>query len=429
VISTNASDRAPVRSDSTGRRPLVLISGKDTSTDVGGHESYVRAHALAAAAAGFAPHVFCLGTRSAIDITDGATIHRVAAPRLRRPPAALQQAMLARAVVRFLLERRGPHLIHGFAIWSGAGVIASSALGRQGVAAVPVASAYATRAYEIEAMQAGLGPYISRIRRVRYRTWQRWSRLVDDRVEGRAYRRSQLVVINYESVRKILVEAYGQGLEIRRLPYASAWAFAPDEPEVSVPPPPKPLAALRPPSAPLVIAVSRHDPRKGLDVLLRALALLTASGVAFRACLVGPGRLLATHRALAANLGLAEQVAIPGRVDDVRPYLRHADVFVLPSRAEASGSVSLLEALQSGTAVVASSCDGIPEDVADGVDALLVPPGDSRALASALASLLLDPGRRAQLASASRQAYEHRFSAARFVESLSCTYAELGFVP
>jgi len=407
---------------------LVLISGRDASGEVGGHETYVRAHALAAAAAGFAPHIFCFGTRTTVSAADSATIHRVGAPRVRRPPAALQQSLLARAVVRFLLEHPGPHLIHGFAIWSGAGVIASRALGREGVPAIPVASAYGTRAYEIGAMQQGLGAHLGLARRARYRTWLRWSQFVDDPIEGRAYRRSRVVLVNYESVRRILVDAYGNGLDIRRLPYASAWAFTPDEPRPSVAPP-ELLATLQPASAPLIVAASRHDPRKGLDVLLRALARLASDGVAFRACLVGPGRLLAAHRTLLTDLGLAGQVAIPGRVDDVRPYLRSADIFVLPSRAEASGSISLLEALQSGTAVVASSCDGIPEDVNDGLDALLVPPGDTRALASALAALLVDPLRRAQLAKASRRAYEQRFSAAQFVGCLSRTYAELGFVP
>jgi glycosyltransferase involved in cell wall biosynthesis len=174
-----------------------------------------------------------------------------------------------------------------------------------------------------------------------------------------------------------------------------------------------------------VLAVSRHDPRKGIDVLLLALAELAASGVEFRACLVGPGRLLDAHRRLAAELGLDEQVVITGRAEDVRPYYDCADIFVLPSVAEASGSVSVLEALRAGTAVVASACDGIPEDLTQEYDALLVAPGDVQALSRALTLVLTDPARRARLAQRGHATYERKFSAAGFEAALGSVYAEL----
>jgi glycosyltransferase involved in cell wall biosynthesis len=119
-------------------------------------------------------------------------------------------------------------------------------------------------------------------------------------------------------------------------------------------------------------------------------------------------------------------VAIPGRVDDVGPYLRCADVFVLPSLQEGSGSVSLVEALEAGAAVVASRCDGIPEDVIDGTSALLVPPGEPVPLADALARVLEDPPLRAALAAHGRRLYEERFSPGPFIAALRDTYAEAG---
>jgi glycosyltransferase involved in cell wall biosynthesis len=113
----------------------------------------------------------------------------------------------------------------------------------------------------------------------------------------------------------------------------------------------------------------------------------------------------------------------------VLPYLRRADLFVLPSLEEGSGSVALLEALQMGTAVVASSCDGIPEDVTDGQHALLIPPGDVKALRDALARLLGDSSLRAALAARGRDLFEERFSAGRFVGALRDVYIELGVSP
>jgi glycosyltransferase involved in cell wall biosynthesis len=424
---------APHRGDADARRPLVLISGKDVLLGVGGQESYVRAHALAAARAGFAPHVFYLGARSAVHITEFGAVHAVGGPFGCRPPVAFHRRRLARAVATFLAEHRGPHVIHSFAIWSGAGVTASRLLARRGITAVPVASAFSTRKYEVAAMQGTLvGPHHRLAHRLHYRGWLAWVRLVDDAIEGRGYADSRVVLVNYESVRRLLTEAYGPGLEIRKVPYAPVSAFGGGGARGA--------AGLGgaggghaisrgPPRPPLVVAVSRHDPRKGLDLLLFALAELAAAGIAFRACLLGPGRLLSTHRRLAADLGLADHVEIPGRVADVWPYLGAADVFVLPSVAEASGSVSVLEALQSGTPVIASDCDGIPEDLVDGVDALLFPSGESRALACGLATVLTDSLRRAELAAAARRAYEHRFSASGFAAELARTYAELGVVP
>jgi glycosyltransferase involved in cell wall biosynthesis len=405
----------------------VFVSGKDPLKDVGGHKTYVRAHALAAARMGFEPHIFCVGVRSHVQETDFGTLHTVAGLLGSRRPVALHGPVLRRAVVGFLADQPGPHLIHGFAIWSQAGAAASRALACRGVTAIPVASAYDTRTSDAAAKRAALASQHTLAHRLHYRILHRWAQLVEARIEGRGYRGSRVVLVNYESVRKMLTDAYGDRLQIRTLPYASASAFREREDEVD---PPLPgLAGRRTVSAPLVVAVSRHDPRKGIDVLLRALAHVARTGADFRACLVGPGHLLGANRRLAADLGLNGRVLLPGRVPDVWPYLRAADVFVLPSSAEASGSVSVLEALQSATAVIASACDGIPEDLVDGVDALLVPPGDPQALAAALLSLLSDPVRRAQLAAGARDAFERKFSAARFVEVLADVYAELGVAP
>lgn len=408
------------------RRPLVLVSGKDALGAVGGHESYVRAHALAAAACGFEPHVFCASTsiRGRTTSADFGIVHYVPTPG-REHPRVLQGPPLAREVVRFLEQRPGPHLIHSFAIWAGAGVAASRALARRGIPAVAVASAYGTRAYEVGAMQHGLHPHHGLAHRLHYRTRLRWARSVDDPLEGRGYARSRAVLVNYESVRKILEDAYGPTMEIRRLPYAAPDAFREEDPPPKGPVP-GPVARLSLKQAPLILAISRHDPRKGLDVLLLALGQLAAEGVAFRACLVGPGRLLAAHRRLAGGLGLGEHVSVPGRVDDVAPYFRCADVYVLPSLGEASGSVSVLEALRARTAVIASACDGIPEDLVDGVDALLVAPGEVRGLTSALRTLISDPDRRAELAAGGRRAHDEKFSAGRFVKALQDLYDEVG---
>src|SRR5207253_2323071 len=108
---------------------------------------------------------------------------------------------------------------------------------------------------------------------------------VADRAERRGYEASDLVLVNYESVR-MLLRASGCATEIRRLPYASAAAFTSNT-DAPRQPLPDSIACLHPADAPLVVAVSRHDPRKGLDVLLNALGRLAGRGIPFRAALVG----------------------------------------------------------------------------------------------------------------------------------------------
>lgn len=416
-------------------RPIVLIAGKDPTTTTGGHPSYVRAHARAVALAGFAPHVFALAPRAGREETDFGTLHRIATPvrPIRRLMAAGHAPFLAAGIARFLRDFRdlpGPRLVHGFGAWAYAGAAAARTLARQGIPTVAVASAYTTLEHECRAKLSGVDRTDHGLRSwLRYRAEYLWIRAVADRSERLGYERSRLVLVNYESVARLLGAAYGLRTEIRRLPYASTTAFREIGAGPCGPPPPSALADLSPAGAPLIVAVSRHDPRKGIDLFLRALAGLAATGVPFRACLVGPGPLLAAHRRLAADLGLGASTAIPGRVDDPFAYLAAADVFVLPSLEEGSGSLSLLEALQARTAVVATRCDGIPEDLLEGKNALLVPTGDAAALERALGRLLGDAALRSRLANEARRTYEERFSAGAFASALKDTYAELGVVP
>jgi glycosyltransferase involved in cell wall biosynthesis len=302
------------------------------------------------------------------------------------------------------------------------------------VEAVPIVSAYDLKAEQSASILRGLRDAHGLRARLASQFEDIWDRRVVWAYERRVYTQSRLVLVNYESVRRLLVNAFGPSVPVRLLPYTAESAFVHELLVRGKPcqlPVPDGLAPLGDSEAPLVVAVSRHDPRKGLDLLLEALADIRAQGVGFRACLVGPGRLLEAHRALARRLGLdGATVVIPGQVPDPFPYLQHADVFALPSLGEGgSGSLSLLEALQAGVAVVASACDGVPEDVADGHDALLVKPGDRAGLVTALTRVLTDRALRLGLAARARETFRQRFSADTFVAALRQTYGDLGFAP
>lgn len=157
-----------------------------------------------------------------------------------------------------------------------------------------------------------------------------------------------------------------------------------------------------------ILALGRHVPEKGFDVLVRAMAELEATSA--RLVLAGDGDERARLAELASDLGVQDRVELPGRADRAETVrlFRESSIFVLPSRHEPFGIVNV-EAMASGTPVVATSVGGVPEIVHDGVNGLLVPPGDPAALATAIDLLLHDPDLRDRLGAAGKaasQAYD-----------------------
>jgi glycosyltransferase involved in cell wall biosynthesis len=417
---------------------IVLVAGHNIlEGQFGGHPAYVRAHARAALRAGFQPHLFSIDRFNDIVETDFGTVHRMPASidadkvpilRYRKYQFVWRYRVLARAVAAFVLSHRSVRLIHSFGVFGSVGVMAHEILSRHGVEVIPVLSSYDTITREVAAKVRGLSKSHGLIQRVVHELELIWVRQMVAPLEKKGYFNSRLVLVNYEAVRQHLIATYDIGDKIRKLPYSPETAFR--QPSggftrrftVSD-------RVFRTGGVPLVVAVSRHDPRKGVDVLLRALARLKETGVPFRACLVGDGPLISSHRRLAEQLGLGGVATIVGPVSDSYSYLEHADVFVLPSLEEGSGSLSLLEALQAGVACVASNIDGIPEDVVDGETALLVPPGKPVELAEAIEQLIGNATLRSEIAERGRRTFETRFSAEPFTAALRQTYAELGVLP
>ncbi len=410
-------------------RAIVFVNGNNLAGATGGGSSYMRLHARAALRLGFEPHIFCPAPEDDLLTTDYGTVHLVASPF--RPFGALMSVahspLMAASIERFLSTREGPHLIHSF-IWVRAGLIARRRLRRKGVTTITVNGLYTTAESEFQAKSSGASADYNIRQRLRYRAELLWARLVIEREERRVYRGADLLIYNYDSVRRLFQERHGEGALMRKLPYTSETIFL-NEDIKERPVAPAELAALQPRDAPLIVSVSRHDPRKGLDVLLRALARLRAAGARFRACLVSHGPLIHAHRRLAAQLGLNDVTLITGWVPDPFAYLCHADIFVLPSIQEGSGSLALIDALQAGLPIVASGVDGVPEDVTDGDSALLVEPGDESALSGAIERLLADQALRRRLARRARETFDEKFSSDALIGALRSTYAELGFTP
>jgi glycosyltransferase involved in cell wall biosynthesis len=405
---------------------LVLIAGRDPILETGGAESYSLGHARAAHLAGLSVHMFTLGPASATVAHDWGVLHRVATPLRPVLPtyAALHRRWLVPPVVEFAAARPGAHVLQGYGGWSDLAADARSRLRRRGIPATAVATFFTTAEHgESAKFRGARGTASARLQLVRGAELL-WAKTISARSERRAYLDCDLVTVNYESVRTLLERTYGPRPGIHRLAYAAETAFL--SPRAAGPDGRAGPERSDGRGVPLILTVSRHSARKGLDVLIRALAALRDDGVSFRACLVGEGTLLSTHRRLVSSLGLGDLVSLPGRVSDVVPYLQECDVFVLPSTEEGSGSVSVLEALQTGSAIVSTNVDGMPEDLTHEVDAILVSPGDPAELRNAMRRLLRDPDHRRELGARARALYQRRFSPAVAASSLAAFYAPLG---
>jgi glycosyltransferase involved in cell wall biosynthesis len=201
--------------------------------------------------------------------------------------------------------------------------------------------------------------------------------------------------------------------------------------------------AARPAVAPYhlqrIVSVGRLVAFKGFDDLIEGCAELARRRIDFVCDIVGDGPLREPLQAKIEQLALASRVNLLGSLsqDAVLEKLQAADIFALASTTDAQGATDvfptvILEAMASARPVVSTCLAGIPELVVDGQTGMLVPPGDSTALAQALEQLLCDPELRLRFGHAGRARIEQHFrieqTVAPLVEMLerSCSRCPAG---
>jgi glycosyltransferase involved in cell wall biosynthesis len=140
--------------------------------------------------------------------------------------------------------------------------------------------------------------------------------------------------------------------------------------------------------------------------------------------LVGDGDQRPQLEAKVRTLGIGDRVHFTGWWDDVPAAMSDLDVVALTSRNEGT-PVSLIEALACGRPVVATDVGGVRFVVEDGVNGLVVPPGDSRRVAEAIATLAADRSLRSRLEGAGRAHVRERFGKDRLLTDIRDLYQEL----
>ena len=188
------------------------------------------------------------------------------------------------------------------------------------------------------------------------------------------------------------------------------------------------------PEAKVVFYIGRFDPRKGIETLVRAVAQSQARSYPKLQLIIGGGSRPGTSDgderdrigALAQELGIADLTQFPGRISDqeLPLYYAAADLAVVPSHYEPFGLVAI-EAMASGTPVIASNVGGLQFTVVSEETGLLVEPKDDPGFGAAIDRILADPQWCTQLGQAARKRVEQKFSWRGVAQQLSTLYTEL----
>ncbi|MCD6291174.1 MAG: glycosyltransferase family 4 protein [Anaerolineae bacterium] len=182
----------------------------------------------------------------------------------------------------------------------------------------------------------------------------------------------------------------------------------------------------------VVTALGRLVPWKGQEVFLRTIARLTGRWSNLVGLVVGGEEPYAPGyrerlQMLAEQLSVARTVRFLGHRKDIPLILAATDVVVhLPVEPEPFGRV-VVEAMAARRPIVAAAIGAIPELVRDGIDGLLVPPGDEAGVADALAGLMSDAALRERMGKAGRSRAERDFTVERYARGVMAVYDRLGW--
>jgi glycosyltransferase involved in cell wall biosynthesis len=149
-------------------------------------------------------------------------------------------------------------------------------------------------------------------------------------------------------------------------------------------------------SDPIILCIANLNPQKRIDVLLRAVHIVSRNHQRVRCVILGRGTLEAKLRSLADDLEVADRVVFAGHVGDVRPYLEVAELLVLSSDKEGL-PLCLGEAMAYGIPCVATDVGGNKEIIVHGQTGLLVKPGSPEPLAEAIEYLLAHSDERSRM--------------------------------
>lgn len=232
-------------------------------------------------------------------------------------------------------------------------------------------------------------------------------------------RQADVILVNSDAVRRDTISKEAADPERVRVIYNGV------DTERFHPGPPEEALAREldlPAGVPVVGMVANLHRYKGHAELIQATAKLRAEGLRFNVLFVGrEGDASEDVRRLIGESGLTGSVRFTGPRPDIPRLLRLLDVFVSASHEEGFSN-SILEAMASGRAIVATAVGGTLEQIEDGVTGLVVPPGQPEGFAAALFRLFRQDHLRSRLGAAARETVRQRFSLDQLSKSMAALY-------
>jgi len=176
----------------------------------------------------------------------------------------------------------------------------------------------------------------------------------------------------------------------------------------------------------IVFTVRHHEPKYGIEYLIRAVPFVLSRSKDVLFVIGGDGSLRKYHENLARMLGVSEYVVFPGRISRslIPLYYAASDVVLVPSLQEAWGLVAT-EAMASGRPVIASAVGGLKEQIIDGFNGFLVPPRDPKAIAEKILYFLENASEIERMGMNGRKLAEERFDIEKRIDKIIELYSSL----
>lgn len=399
------------------KKIAFIVSGKSPKTIPGGLGAYSYNVAAILNDMGFKVYIIGFSSQNEVLKLDFATLIHFKNPYSRL--LGLGAVMIGSIFVKKMEEVINHELpdeilVYSAGIWGIAGIKLKKKLSHRNIRVKTLVAYFTTHKHEYQGHLKGASVKdYGLIPHMLIRLLYVFARCFYSPIERNMLADSDIVVIHYNSTYEILLNEFPSldKNKIVKIPYyidlynrTSDVKFAPKNThDISIP---------------TVTVFCRQDPRKGINVFLKAVKILKERGIKFNCLIVGNGVFLNQNKRLTEKLGLADFVKFLGFVDSVEDVLDNTDIYVLPSFEEGAGAISLLEAMKKGIAIVTTKCDGIPEDFIEDKTGILVTPGDANQMSDAIELLLRDQHLRNKLAQNVKIDYYKRFTFEKMKEGI-----------
>ena len=400
---------------------VFIISGKHPLQDSGGYATYAYSLCKCLLELGHEPHVIVFSAQSKVEETSIGIVHSVSSriSFLGTEGFPFWSFIFSRYINK-IISKEDPaqkYIIHGIGPWGLTGTFLKR---KHRDRIIPISSYFTTTGDEVYWLMRGIRitDYGLRLK-LKYTLIYLLTVIFLKPFEKASIRKTDMVIVHYASSKDMLVRDYGTSEDIiKQIPYYSE-TYTKGKGESSQ----DNLGVLL--DKPLCVTICRQEPRKGINYLLRALKIIIDKDENINPVIVGAGELLEKNKKLAKRLGIDDRVHFTGFVEDISPFLENADVFVHPSVQEGSGSISVLEAMRAGVPIVTAECDGMGEDIEDGISGLLVPIEDEVSLAEAIMKAMNNKSIASSMRENVVKAYNERFSLPAMIAGIGELYASL----